>query len=128
MQSWHGIGWRRTDGAPVLGATVLWLIAALLAACSVFSPDEPSVDDETLVQVLTELHLVEARATREDTSVDPALRDSVFTHYGVTEEQVDAAIEYYSDRPSAYESIYEAVTDSLRTGQDHHFDQRQAHD
>lgn len=95
------------------------LTGFLLAACSSLTPESAPVEDETLIEVLTELHLIEARASRDDTEVDPSLRDSVFSHYGVTEQQVEEALEHYADRPAAYESIYDAVMDSLEAGQQH---------
>lgn len=88
-------------------------LAVSLGACSSFAPDEPPVADSTFVNVLAELHLAAARAQLyEDTSL-VALQDSIFARYDVPRERFEEALTYYSERPSAYQTIYEAMQDSL---------------
>ena len=101
----------------VIGGLLLCLgLCGALTACSSFSPEEPPLADSTFVDVLTELYLAQGRVTMyEDTTV-VALRDSVFSHYGVSQTQFDQALRYYSERPSAYMTIHDAVQDSLEEG------------
>lgn len=94
-----------------------WMLAALLSGllvsgCSSFSPEEPPIPDSTFVRVLTEFHLASARAQTDQDSL-PGVRDSILARYGVDETHLQAAIDYYSERPAAYESLYDAVLDSL---------------
>lgn len=103
--------------AHVISGLLLCLgLCGALTACSSFSPQEPPLADTTLIDVLTELHLAQVRVdTYEDTTF-VALRDSVFSHYGVSHTQFEHALKYYSKRPSAYVAIHEAVQDSLEAG------------
>lgn len=91
-------------------------VLSLLSGCSSFSSTEPPVPDSTLTRVLVELHLT---STRESLDVPsrPGLRDSVLARYDLDEEDVEASLQYYSRRPQAFESLYEAVVDSLRSTQ-----------
>lgn len=101
-----------TIGSVAIGV----MLSTGLLACSSFSPDEPPLPDSTMVEVLTELQLAEARA-RTYGDVDFAvLRDSVLLHYGVSDARFESALHYYSERPSAYLPIHTAVEDSLETG------------
>lgn len=97
---------------PVLLGGLLALL--LLSGCSSFSSNEPPVPDTTLTRVLVELHLT---STRESLDIPsrPGLRDSVLTRYDLEEEDLEASLQYYSRRPEAFESLYEAVVDSLRS-------------
>lgn len=93
---------------------VMGVLCCTALACSSFSPDEPPIPDSTLIEVLTELHLAAARTeVRKDPPL--ALRDSILARYGVDEARLRAATEYYSKHPAAYESLYDAVLDSLNT-------------
>jgi hypothetical protein len=91
-------------------------LCGALTACSSFSPQEPPIADTTFVDMLTELHLAQVRVDIYDDTTLVALRDSVFSHYDVSQTQFERALKYYSERPSTYISIHEAVQDSLEAG------------
>ena len=95
----------------------LMLLAVLLGAlpgCSSFAPEEPPVPDSTLVQVLVEMHLAEARRQLHG-PIPPAMRDSILAHYGLDSTRMNAAMNHYSKHPAMYEELYGIVLDSLRT-------------
>ena len=102
----------RTIGSLLLGLA----LSSSLFACSSFSPDEPPLPDTTMVEMLTELHLAQARARIHEDSVFVPLRDSILLHYGVSQTRFERALRYYSDHPSAYLPIQSAVEDSLEMG------------
>lgn len=98
------------------GVLVSTLLSISLLACSSFAPDEPPLSDSTMVEVLTELHLAEARARTYGDTLFTALRDSVLLRYDVSTPRFEEALQYYSEHPSAYLAIHRAVEDSLETG------------
>lgn len=105
------------NAAHMLRGLLLCLgLCGALTACSSFSPQEPPIADTTFIDVLTELHLAQVRADIYDDSTVVALRDSVFSHYDISQTQFERALTYYSERPSTYISIHEAVQDSLEAG------------
>ena len=70
------------------------------------------LSEEQLVSVVVDLHLLEAR--RELVSdAHPHLRDSILAVHGITHDRLEAAIEYYAERPDEYVSLYNQVIDSL---------------
>ena len=103
QHSWH-------RSAALLLAAIAITMGGLMG-CSVFS-ERPPVPDDTLVEVLTEMHLVAARYTVQD-SLPPGLRDSVLAHHGLSHDEFDAALAYYSRHPEAYKTVQESVVDSL---------------
>lgn len=96
-------------GATLLGATLL-----LLPACRDQAPTEalPPVADSTMIQVLIELHLAEARASILNTD-QTSTRDSILLRYGVDRDAFEAAIDYYARNPDAYVKIYSEALDQL---------------
>ena len=88
------------------------LLLVLLAGCSALDFDAREVPDSTLVDVLVELHLVEARIDA-GFEVPVGLRDSIFQHYEVTEEAVTATLEYYVEHPQEYLQLMEDVQERL---------------
>ncbi len=74
------------------------------------------MDEPTLVSLIVDLHLLEAR--RELVAdAHPTLRDSVLAVHGVSHDEFQDAILYYSDRPDDYVSLYNRVIDSLSAEQ-----------
>jgi len=70
------------------------------------------MDEDTLVSVVVDLHLLEAR--REVVGdTHPALRDSILAAYGVTHQDLNDAIRWYTDRPDDYIAVYNRIIDSL---------------
>ncbi|MEZ4701759.1 MAG: DUF4296 domain-containing protein [Rhodothermales bacterium] len=103
-----------------------WTLAGALS-CAVFgtvlltagcapgeeAPDEPPpFPDSVFVDILIDLHLASARAQHWN-DIGPGMKDSVLAHYGVTREQYDAAVEFYSAHPKAYLDAYNAALDEL---------------
>jgi hypothetical protein len=68
--------------------------------------------DSTVVHVLMELHLLEARAL-EVGDVSAAMRDSVFAHYGVTEERFQETLDHYARQPEAFGQLYSRILDQI---------------
>ena len=81
-----------------------------LTACSVIAEPDPPVADSTLIDVLIEFHLANARA---DLGYDlpPALRDSVLAAHHLDRTAFDEAMAYYAERPDAYLSLYNELLD-----------------
>jgi hypothetical protein len=80
--------------------------------CSTISEEKPPLPDSTFTRVLVDLHMTRARGKRF-TRRPPGATDSVFAHHGVHAEAFDATLRYYTRRPDAFSSLYEAVVDSL---------------
>ncbi len=92
------------------GALVIGLLA--LSACSAFTSDEPPISDSTMVEVLIELHLVNARLElRYDRQ--PAVRDSILFKYGLDAQRFQDVMAYYADHPEAYSAIYTTMLDRI---------------
>ena len=97
-----------------LGEGLLAVVCGLglLASCSGFSPEEP-LPDSTFTRVLTEYHLAKTRYSL-DAPYPPGLRDSILARYGVAPSEFDAALDYYSRRPKAFNALYQSVIDTLQ--------------
>lgn len=101
---------------PTRGAIALLLATSLsvLPACSTLTGEEPPATDSTLVEVLVELNLAKARAETDGLPPPPpALRDSIFARYGLSEADFKAAMDAYARHPDAYAKLYEAMLDKL---------------
>lgn len=83
-----------------------------LSACSSFSSSSPPIPDSTFSRLLTEMHLLSARATR-DGQLPPGVQDSILWRYGVQPEAFDATLRYYSRRPTQLDALYDGVIDTL---------------
>ena len=88
-------------------------LSGSLVACSSFTPEEPPVADSTFIEVLSELHLAAARARMYEDTTLTALQDSIFAHYNIPRARFERALEYFSEHPSKYAPMYEAMRDSL---------------
>ena len=86
----------------------------LLPACTGKAPTEVAapIADSTMIQLIIELHLAEARSQLSATS-QTAKRDSIFLHYDVNADEFEAAMAYYSSNPEVYVSIYSEALDKL---------------
>ena len=91
-----------------------YLLAFLLAlpACTGLPTEAAPVADSTMVEVLLEMHLAQARAERYGDVSAQLLRD-VLARHGLDEEQFDDALRYYADHPQQYVGVYDAVLDRL---------------
>lgn len=88
-----------------------------LGACSSFSPEEPPMADSTFIEVLTELHLAATRVQIYEDTTLTTLQDSIFAHYDVPRERFERTLAYYSKHPTTYQTLYEAMQDSLNAEQ-----------
>lgn len=92
--------------------SALLLGSLVLAGCSTFPSGDPPLADSTFSQVLVDLHLVTAR-TKHHAPRPLGLRDSVFAQHDVHRSEFEATLQYYSERPDAFESLYKGVLDTL---------------
>ena len=88
---------------------------------------QPSISADTLVVVLTDLHLVEAyyaspRISGVNTPSLPQTRDNatrgyadVLHRHGLTTEEFESSFDYYYRRPVELDSIYKRVITQLDT-------------
>ncbi len=95
---------------PLLLCVLFGLFA--FSGCSVLKSDDPPLADSTFTRVLIDLHLTTARGDRLS-KLPPAASDSLFVHHGIRREDFDATLRYYTRRPGAFESLYDAVIDTL---------------
>lgn len=104
---------------PATRARVLLVLTLLLSplACSPFTAEEPPVADSTLVEVLIELHLAQARTEAEEAPLPPAARDSIFARHEVDVDRFHAAMDYYARHPDAYLTLYDRVLNRLSAEQ-----------
>ena len=94
------------------GAWPVLVLAALLPSCSAFTSDAPPVADSTLVEVMADLYLLQARAEVEGV-LPPLTQDSVLARHGVSQEEFEAAMRYYIEHPDAYVDLYDTMLDRL---------------
>lgn len=106
-----------------ISTSVHWYIAILVlwfASCDNPEPKPKNMlSDEELVKVLTELHLVEARADLMDIPQDslrPLLEnryEEIFVELGVDTAAFNATFAYYEHNPAQMDSLYQKVVDNL---------------
>lgn len=107
---------------------LLFLLFIGLAACNSGNPetgksDVPPADlipREAMVKVLKDVHLLEATLAARKTAVgitDPVGDYDVFKKNGVTREQYDNSIAWYSKHLEAFKEIYNTVFDELKREQ-----------
>lgn len=65
-----------------------------------------------MVEVLTELHLTQARMEVQGNLL-PATRDSIFNRYGIDEGDFEAAMAYYAEHPDVYLEVHGQLLDRL---------------
>ena len=92
--------------------TFLPALLLTLPACTALPTEAPPVADSTMVDVLLEMHLAQARAERYSDVSSELLRD-ILARHGLDEEQFDEAMRYYADHPQQYVSLYDDVLDRL---------------
>jgi hypothetical protein len=92
--------------ALLLGATATLVLT--VAAC-----DEARnpVAEDTFVDVMVELHLLDARPELDDSRDE--LREVIFQRYDVEPMSIDSALVYYSRHPDEYSEVYARIIDRL---------------
>ncbi len=95
------------------------ILSVLLAACS-GSPKEAVLSKEKLADVLTDIHLAEAKINEKHIgSSDSALvlyqaiQQSIYKKHGVDSVQVNRSFEEYVKDPDEFLDMYEMVTNQL---------------
>lgn len=107
---------------------LLFLLFLSLAACNSGNPeagksDAPPADlipREAMVKILKDVHLLEATLAARKTAVgitDPVGEFDVFKKNGVTREQYNNSIAWYSKHLEAFKEIYNTVFDELKREQ-----------
>ncbi len=92
------------------------LILALalgLSACSSLTTDAPPVADSTMAHVLTDLHLVKARAEASGLPPGDTSRAAVLRRHQLTPAGFEEALAYYAEHPEEFEVVYDNVLNQL---------------
>lgn len=107
---------------PLAWAILLPLLA--LPACGK-SASGPPVADSTMVEVLVDLHLLDARrqllaedsaaALQADTLPAPPGHEEVLRRHGVDSAALARTITYYGEHLEAYRRLYDRVIDRLQS-------------
>ena len=96
-----------------MSARALPLVAfALAAAACDGAPDEELTPDPALVDVLTELHLADARAARDGLDAD-SLRDVALAQHDLDAAGLDRQRDALADDPDYATAVYQAVETRL---------------
>jgi len=112
--------------------SILWqsrmLVSGILLAVIVISCGRPArrtelppyvMDKETIEKVLTDLHLIEAVLIRKQSQglmafdLAEIYYDSLFKKHGVSKQQFDSTIAFYSRNPGELDEIYKNVITNL---------------
>jgi hypothetical protein len=91
---------------------VLVLGALLGVGCGVESPAAPDLTDSLMVEVLVEVHLADARASRTGEPRD-SLRAAALAAFGTDTVSFHDALDYYARYPEAYQPLYDRALDRL---------------
>jgi hypothetical protein len=95
----------------------------LLQACSAVDDTKPEnlLPEETMVSILTDIHLTEARVMQMGLrSVDSSnivynrLEKQIFRKYKLDTAQYNASYRYYSTHPREMEAVYKEITGRLQ--------------
>lgn len=93
------------------------IFAVLVTACS--TPDKPTLDENKMVSVLTDVRVLEgyysARFERVDSSGGKmnAWYNELFTKHGITKDQFTQSYAWYNMHPEQLRVIEERVLDTL---------------
>ncbi|MFW5973368.1 MAG: DUF4296 domain-containing protein [Bacteroidota bacterium] len=69
--------------------------------------------DSAFVNLLTDLHLENARLAHDTSATKVSRRDSILTAHWTTEPELEATLRYYSTRPNEYLEIYDEVLSQI---------------
>lgn len=95
------------------------LLAVLLVATAGCAGDGRSrapIPDSTLVDVLVDLHLLEARmeVAPPDSAPTAPSREEIFRRHGIDSARFARTVDRYAERLDAYSRLYDRVTDRLQ--------------
>lgn len=106
-----GVAWLRGVASLRGAAWLPGLLALLLAGC-VQTPERVVViPDSTLVVVLADLHLADARARLPNQAI--GLRDTVLAFHGLNEAVFQEAMDSFDAHPEELTNLYNTVLDKL---------------
>ncbi len=91
--------------------TAILLLVSAAAGCASQVERQGVLSDSTLVTVLAELYLADARARLP--GFEAGVRDSVLTHYGVDSLDFQTTMDSFLDRPDDLVALYSRVMDKL---------------
>ncbi len=95
---------------PSWAISLIWLIAVSIGGCG--SDRSKPVADSTMIDVLIEMHVLNARIHVTDRPMEGA-RDSIFHRYGIDSSAFVRAMDYYARHPDQYAEVYGRVVDEL---------------
>lgn len=94
----------------------LVLCVALFVSCKTEQIPENIIGEDLMVTILTEIHMVDAYIVIEYDNEENAkeylqnkVYPEIFERNGVTADDFYQSVDYYSDRPKEFRSIYEKV-------------------
>ncbi|MFT4605199.1 MAG: hypothetical protein ACI9W4_001938 [Rhodothermales bacterium] len=93
------------------GVILCGVLAVLLAGCVEVTERVIVIPDSTLIVVLADLHLADARARLPDQAI--GLRDSVLVFHGLNETVFQEAIDSFGAHPEELTKMYKPVLDQL---------------
>ncbi|MFT5145092.1 MAG: hypothetical protein ACI80V_003576 [Rhodothermales bacterium] len=96
---------------PGLRGSIAVLILVILAGCQQNETREIVVSDSLLIEVLADLHLVDARNRLPDQPAN--LRDSVFVYHKVDSAAFREAMDGFIQYPEELTNLYNSVLDRL---------------
>ncbi len=100
-----------SPGPHGLGLVVAGLLLTL-PACSAITSEAPPISDSTMVEVLIELHLTDARAELRYEAI-PTVRDSILFKHGLDQQRFLDILDYYAEHPEEYAALYTTVLDRI---------------
>lgn len=97
------------------------LFVVLVASCS--EKELPHLSRDTMAKVLADIHLSEVYGTMVNDSLHKSVNrnmdsiavyyKSILAHHNVTMEEFKSSIDWYSDHPSDFDSVYIEVQNQL---------------
>ncbi|MEM6337924.1 MAG: DUF4296 domain-containing protein [Bacteroidota bacterium] len=102
--------------SPIGGVVLAGLLLASVG-CGTEPEPVPPVASDRLVAALVDLHLAGARSERFG-DMDASWHESVLAQHGLTQADLDEALDFYAANRDAYLDLYTAVLDSLNAARD----------
>ncbi len=103
---------------------IIIIVLLGMVACQKQAKPENLIDPKTLVDILTEIHLAEAKVQNigyrsQDSTyfVFYNLEEEIFKKYHVSKKDYDSSYAYYIRKPKEFNEIYEKTIDSLTVRQ-----------
>jgi hypothetical protein len=99
---------------------ILLLLATACGNNQVDSKPQPAIEDSTMAQLLTDMHLIDAITTTNVVVTNDSLNilrkslyEAIYKKFGVDEQTFKANFEYYKQQPQLMDSIYTQVITNL---------------